>query len=50
MVSAYSYLYKTIFNPLAGDTNGSLLFALAHIFFYWIILFWMYKKNIKIKL
>jgi len=48
--SAYNYLYKTIFVPLAGDLNGSLLFALAHVVGFWVILFWMYKKEIQIKL
>ena len=50
MVSAYHYCYKTIFVPLAGDLNGSLLFALSHVLGFWIVLYWMYRKKIQIKL
>lgn len=50
LVSGYSYLYKTVFQPLAGDLNGSLLFALFHVLMFWLILAWMYKKKIFIKL
>jgi len=50
MTSAYHYLYKTIFVPIAGDLNGSLLFALSHVLGFWLILFWMYRKKIQIKL
>jgi predicted acyltransferase len=49
MISGYSYFYQTIFMPLAGDTNSSLLFALFHIVIFWIILSLMYRKNIFIK-
>ena len=49
-ISGYSYLYKTVFLPLAGDINGSLLFAVFHVIAFWLILFWMYKKKIFIKL
>lgn len=49
-VSGYSYLYKTMFLPIAGEINGSLLFALFHVFVFWILLFWMYKKKIFIKI
>ena len=50
MVSAYNYLYKTIFVSFAGDLNGSLLFALTHVLGFWLILYWMYRKKIQIKL
>ena len=50
MTSAYNYLYKTVFVPLAGDMNGSLLFAIAHVLGFWLILYWMYRKKIQIKL
>jgi len=50
MVNGYHYLFKTIFLPLAGSFNGSLLFALAHLIGFWLILLWMYKKEIRIKL
>ena len=50
MTSAYNYLYKTLFVPLAGDLNGSLLFAITHVIGFWLILYWMYRKKIQIKL
>ena len=50
MVSAYHYFYKTVFIPLAGDLNGSLLFALSHVLGFWVVLYWMYRKKIHIKL
>ena len=49
-VNAYHYLYKTIFVPIGGDLDGSLLFAMSHILGFWLILLWMYKKDIQIKL
>ncbi len=49
-VSGYSYLYKTLFQPLAGDLNGSLLFALFHVFMWWLVLAWLYRKKIFIKI
>jgi predicted acyltransferase len=49
-VSAYNYLYQSIFVPFAGDLNGSLLFALTHVLGFWLMLYWMYRKKIQIKL
>ena len=50
MISGYSYFYKTIFQPLAGNINGSLFFALFHVLIFLLILTWMYRKNIIIKI
>jgi len=50
MISGYSYFYKTIFQPLAGNINGSLLFAFFHVVIFLIILTWMYRKKIYIKI
>jgi predicted acyltransferase len=30
--------------------NGSFLFALAHVLTWWLILFWLYRKKIFIKI
>ena len=49
-VSGYAYLYRTVFQPLAGDLNGSLLFALAHVAAWWVILYAMYRAGIFIKI
>ncbi len=50
MISGYGYLYRTVFQPFAGDLNGSFLFALFHVFMFWLILAWMYSKKIFIKI
>ena len=50
MISGYSYFYKTIFQPIAGNINGSLFFALFHVLIFLLILTWMYRKNIFIKI
>ncbi len=50
IISGYSYLYKTIFQPLAGNINGSLLFAFFHVLIFLLILTWMFRKKIYIKI
>ncbi|WP_319228524.1 heparan-alpha-glucosaminide N-acetyltransferase domain-containing protein [Draconibacterium orientale] len=49
LTNGYTYLYHQIFVPLAGPLNGSLLFALAHVAFLWMIARILYKKKIFIK-
>ena len=49
VISGYNWLYKYIFQPLAGDINGSLLFALTHIVVFWFICWVLYKRKIFIK-
>lgn len=49
-VSAYTYLYETVFRPLAGNYNGSLLFAFFHVVMWWVVLQWMYRNKIFIKI
>ena len=49
-ITAYNYLYNTICVPIAGNLNGSLLFAFIHIIGFWLVLYWMYRKKINIKL
>jgi len=49
-ISAYKYMYENIFSPLAGNMNGSLLFALTHIVFFWLICYVLYKNKIFIKI
>ncbi len=49
-ITAYSYLYRTMFEPVVGELNGSLLFAISHFIVFWLLLYWMYKKDIRIKL
>jgi len=48
-ISGSAWLYNQVFVPFAGNMNGSLLFALTHIFVFWFIGFLLYKKKIYIK-
>jgi len=50
VLNGYDYLYSQVFVPLAGNMNGSLLFAIAHIIFFWLITYVLYKKKIFIKI
>ena len=44
-----TWLYQNVFEPLAGSMNGSLLYALTHIFFFWLIGYVLYKNKVFIK-
>ena len=48
-ISGSAWLYKQIFQSLAGDLNGSLLFAISHVLVFWLIGYVLYKKKIFIK-
>ncbi len=50
LVSGYNYLFTDVFAPIAGNMNGSLLFAVVHIIFFWFITYILYKKKIFIKI
>lgn len=50
VLTGYSYLFKNIFAPIAGNMNGSLLFAIVHIIFFWLITYGLYKKKIFVKI
>ena len=50
LISGYHYLYSSFFQPLAGNINGSLLFALSHVLAWWLILYWLYRKRIFLSL
>lgn len=49
-LSGYTYLYEIFFVPIAGNMNGSLLFALSHIFVFWLIVYVLYRKRVFIKI
>jgi predicted acyltransferase len=48
-VNASVWLYQHVFVPLAGPMNGSLLFAVAHVAFFWLIGYILYRRGIFIK-
>ncbi|MFC4722632.1 acyltransferase family protein [Geojedonia litorea] len=49
-LSGYKYLYSQIFVPIAGNMNGSLLFAITHILMFWLICFLLFKNKVFIKI
>lgn len=48
-LSGSGWLYSQVFEPLAGDINGSLLYAISHVVFFWMIGYVLYKRKIFIK-
>ncbi len=49
-ISGLSYIYQNIFVPIAGNMNGSLLFAIAHIIFFWSLVYVLFRNKIFIKI
>ncbi|MFV1981431.1 MAG: acyltransferase family protein [Rhodothermia bacterium] len=49
LISVYSWIYQTIFLPLASPVNASLMFALTWILFWYLVLAAMWKRGIVIK-
>ncbi len=47
--TTYAWIYETFFASWAGAINGSLLFALASVTFWWLILYFMYRQRWFIK-
>lgn len=48
-LSGSAWLYQNIFVPLAGNLNGSLMYALAHIFLFWLMGYILYRRRLFIK-
>jgi predicted acyltransferase len=49
-ISMVNWIYLNIFQPIAGNLNGSLLYALVFTFICWLAAWGLYKKSIFIKL
>jgi predicted acyltransferase len=49
VVSGSSWLYNDVFQPLAGNLNGSLLYAISHVILFWMLGYILYKRKIFIK-
>ncbi|MBD2211742.1 DUF5009 domain-containing protein [Nostoc linckia FACHB-104] len=43
--TTYTWIYEHLFKPWAGALNGSLLFAITTLIFWWLILYFMYRRN-----
>lgn len=50
VVSIKTAMYQGFFVPLAGDLNGSLLFAITNILFWLAILWYLYSRKIFVKI
>lgn len=50
MISVKSWLFNEALAPVAGNMNGSLLYSVFIMVFYWAILWILYKKKIFIKI
>jgi len=48
-VSGSAWIYNHLFVPLAGDLNGSLLYAISHVVVFWLLGYLLYKRKIFIK-
>jgi predicted acyltransferase len=49
-ISFYNWFYEKICVPVAGNLNGSLMFALIQVMFLWILALILYRKKIMIRL
>jgi predicted acyltransferase len=48
--SLFVWLYARVFQPLAGEKNGALLYALAYMMCCWLVAYAMDRRRIYIKL
>ncbi|ATL46239.1 DUF5009 domain-containing protein [Chitinophaga caeni] len=48
-MNLYSWIYKYGFQSWAGDMNGSLFFAIAHVLLFWLLGYVLDKKKIYIR-
>ncbi len=49
-INLYDWLYEKVCVPIAGNMNGSLLFAFIQMFIIWGVAFVLYRKKIMIRL
>jgi predicted acyltransferase len=49
-INLYQWIYQKIFVPLAGNMNGSLLFAISQVMIIWFVVLILYRKKIFIRL
>lgn len=49
-ISFYTWFYEKACVPVAGNMNGSLMFALIQVILIWLIALFLYKKKIMIRL
>jgi predicted acyltransferase len=49
-ITLYTWIYSKICVPVAGNMNGSLMFAFLQLLFIWSLAFLLYRKQIMIRL
>ena len=49
-LSLYNWIYEKLCVPVAGNMNGSLMFAIIQTLFVWVIVMMLYRKKIMIRL
>ena len=49
-ISFYSWFYEKVCVPVAGNLNGSLMFALTQVLLLWIVALLLYRRQIMIRL
>ncbi len=49
-MNIYSWFYEKVCAPVAGNFNGSLMFALIQMLLIWLVAFVLYRKKIMIRL
>jgi predicted acyltransferase len=49
-ISLYTWLYEKICVPVAGNMNGSLMFAVIQVLLIWVIALILYRKKVMIRL
>lgn len=49
VVPLHEWIQHSLFQPLAGDLNGSLLYAVSFVAIFWLIAYWLFRKEIFIK-
>jgi predicted acyltransferase len=49
-ISFYNWFYEKICVPVAGNLNGSLMFAVIQVLLLWSVVFILYRKKIMIRL
>jgi predicted acyltransferase len=49
VINFQNYLYLSIFQPIFGNINGSLGYALTYVAFWFVMMWILYKKKIFIK-
>ena len=45
-----NYYYTDILTPLLGDLNGSLMYAISHVVFFWMVAYILFRRKVFIKI